>query len=135
MQASWKAKGWVSADYETSLQILANISFEHFDNPRRALARHPGTRSIVVDYRALTQDPHGTVKTVYTALQLPLAPQYDEWLAAQAEREKKHHSQFEYSLGEFRLDAQDIRRRLAVFYTEYDWQPVAVSGQEEKAYG
>ena len=42
---------------------------------------------------------------------------------AQAEREKKHHSKFEYSLGEFRLGSAEIRQRLAEFYDDYQWGP------------
>lgn len=130
VQASWKAGGWTKDDYEPSLDILADIAYEHFDNPHAALARHPQTPHRMVDYRALTGAPRETVHAVYAALGLPLSEPYDQWLAAQAEREKKHHSSFEYSLGEFRLDPAVIRARLARFYAQYGWQSAASAKQE-----
>jgi hypothetical protein len=41
---------------------------------------------------------------------------------AQAEREKKHNSKFEYSLGEFLLSGEEIRTRLPEFYAQYQWE-------------
>ena len=131
VQATWKGKGWQRADYQRSLDILTEISFEHFEHPREALARHPETRRIVVDYRELTGDPRATVHAVYRALDIELDAGFDEWLAAQAEREKKHHSKFEYSLGEFHLDRETIGERLATFYAEYRWELPA--GQEKQS--
>jgi hypothetical protein len=135
VQASWKARGWSADDYEESLDILAGIAYEHFENPRAALARHAQTAHIVVDYRHLTRAPRETVQAVYAALALPLTAQYDQWLAAQAEREKKHHSRFEYSLGEFRLDPAEMRQRLAPFYRDHDWAVPPLPGPEEAANG
>jgi hypothetical protein len=89
----------------------------------------------VVDYRALTGAPRETVQAVYNALGLSLSADYDDWLAAQAEREKKHHSKFEYSLGEFHLEREAIRTRLAGFYREYDWDRTAPSAEQEVAHG
>lgn len=135
VQASWKGRGWAKGDYETSLEILAGIAYEHFENPRRALARHPLVPQVVVDYRHLTRAPRETVQGVYRALGLPLSESYDAWLTAQAEREKKHHSKFEYSLGEFRLEREEIRARLAVFYGDYGWDTTTQQAQEETAHG
>jgi hypothetical protein len=135
VQASWKGRGWSPEDYATSLDILADIAYEHFENPRIALARHPGTPHIVVDYRALTGAPRETVQAVYNALGLPLSADYDNWLAAQAEREKKHHSKFEYSLGEFHLEREAIRTRLSGFYQEYDWSGPVQLPEQEAAHG
>ena len=135
VQASWKAKGWSAVDYEASLDILAGISYEHFDNPRTALARHPETPHVVVDYRELTRSPREAVQAVYSALGLTVSEDYDRWLAAQAEREKKHHSKFEYSLGEFRLDPVDIRTRLAGFYRDYGWESDNRPTEKEAAHG
>ncbi len=125
VQASWKAKGWKREEYEKSLQILSGISFEHFHHPREVLARNPDTPQIVVDYRSLVQAPKETVHSVYEALGLEIGRDYDEWLQQQAEREKKHQSKFEYSLGEFLLSADEIREELGEFYAQYHWDSTA----------
>lgn len=121
VQASWKGKGWQREDYERSLDILAELSYEHFENPGRVLAQHPQTPQAFVDYRELTGAPREAVHAVYQALGMQLDEAYDTWLEAQAEREKKHYSKFEYNLGEFRLTSSEIEQRLAGFYQHYQW--------------
>jgi hypothetical protein len=119
--ASWEGKGWQQRDYSSSLAVLNAISYEHFTNPHNVLAQQAATPHIVVDYRDLIRDPRATVVEVYTALGLEISAEFDAWLVAQAEREKKHHSKFEYSLGEFQLTREEIRAELASFYAEYQW--------------
>ena len=122
VEASWKHKGWRREDCEVSLARLTEISFEHFTHPREVLARYPQTPSVVVDYRRLTSAPREAVQEVYSALGLPLEHSHDDWLRARAEKERAHHSKFEYSLGEFHLSAAQIEQRLASFYQQYRWQ-------------
>ncbi len=121
VQASWKGKGWQPEDYARSLEILTAISFEHFRHPREVLACHPQTPQIEVDYRELTRAPRETVHAVYAALGREVQEAFDSWLRAQAEREKKHHSRFEYSRGEFLLSGEEIRQQLPDFYGQYQW--------------
>lgn len=135
VEASWKGKGWQAQDYKRSLDILTDIAFEHFHNPRQVLAAHPDTPQVMVDYRRLTGEPRETVHAVYRAMGIELSPAFDRWLAAQAEREKKHHSKFEYSLGEFRLAPRRIEEELAEFYREYQWPRQSGLAQQEAEHG
>lgn len=121
VQSSWKRGGWEPQAYAASLKILTDISFEHFRHPREVLDRHPDTPQVVVDYRELTSAPRETVHAVYAALDMEIDEDFDAWLVAQAEREKKHHSKFEYSLGEFLLSDAEIRAKLPEFYAQYQW--------------
>lgn len=121
VEISWKHKGWQPADYQKSLDMLRDISYETFENPAIQLARHPETPQYVVDYRDITRSPRETVHAVYKALNLDLSDSFDSYLQAQAEREKNHASKFEYSLGEYSLSAQTLEQRLAEFYERYDW--------------
>ena len=132
VQANWRGKGWLSEDYAHSLELLTEISFEHFEKPRRVLARHEKTPQIVVDYRKLTTEPRETVHAVYQALDIGLSDEFDNWLQAQAEREKQHHSKFEYSLGEFHLKGEDIYARLEDFYRQYHWPEPGQSQEEQQ---
>jgi len=121
VQVTWSGKGWQHDDYALSLQLLTEISFEHFEHPRQVLSRHEQTPQIVVDYRKLTAAPRETVHSIYEALNLDMSERLDSWLLAQAEREKKHQGKFEYSLGEFFLRSDNIYARLKVFYEQYQW--------------
>jgi hypothetical protein len=132
VEASWKGKGWSKQDYGVSLDIMTELCFEHFTHPREVLARHPQTAQIVVDYRDLTGAPRETVHKVYAALGIELREAFDGWLLARSEREKHHHSKFEYSLGEFLLSYDEIREKLPDFYTEYQWQRPAPEKKAEE---
>lgn len=132
VQSSWQAKGWENEDYQKSLDILTDICFEHFQHPREVLGSHSETPQIVVDYRELTGTPRETVHAVYSALGIDIQPSFDNWLQAQAEREKKHHSKFEYSLGEFLLSAEEIREQLPEFYSLHQWETHAINKEADK---
>ena len=121
VRGSWERKGWQPADFEESLRVLTNISFEHFHNPRRVLAAHPATPAAVVDYRALIAAPRETVHAVYRELGMDLGEDYDQWLLAQSEQEKTHLSKFEYSLGEFEVSPERIGNELSEFYADFGW--------------
>jgi omega-hydroxy-beta-dihydromenaquinone-9 sulfotransferase len=121
MEVTWSGKGWTAEDYDKSLGIMTTICFDHFRYPRAALARNPQTPQSVVDYRDLTSAPRETVTEVYRALGMEMTEEFDEWLLAQAEREKKHQASFEYSLGDYELPAERLETELAVFYEEYKW--------------
>lgn len=125
---NWRSKGWSREDCQDSLDALTEISFEHFTHPREVLASHTEISQIFMDYRYLTGAPRNAVADVYAALGLGLEGSYDAWLQDQSEREKAHHSQFEYSLGEFRISGEEIFARLTDFYTVYGWD---VPGREE----
>lgn len=121
VEITWKSGGWQRADYARSLEVLTDISFDSFRDPRRALQEHPEVANCVVDYRDLTRAPRDTMRQVYDALGIELTDEYDTWLAAQSEREKKHASTFEYSIDEYDLSTERIERELAAFYEIYDW--------------
>lgn len=121
VELTWKGKGWRRADYARSLELLTRVSFDHFHNPRAALAQNPDTPHIVVDYRELTGAPRETVLAVYAALGLEVSPGFDAYLQAQAEREKTHQSRFEYSLEDYDLSPARLEAELAEFYALYRW--------------
>jgi hypothetical protein len=76
---------------------------------------------LAVDYRQLTSSPQEALHQVYQALGIDLSVEYEAWLQAQAEREKQHHSKFEYSLGEYEVSRERIETELAEFYQQYQW--------------
>jgi hypothetical protein len=52
---------------------------------------------------------------------MTVSPEFDAFLQANAEREKSHHSKFEYSLGDYALSRELLEERLADFYARYAW--------------
>ena len=129
VEISWRSRGWQKADYARSLEMLLETSFECFHNPADQLARHPDTPHAFVDYRELTAQPRETVHAVYGALGMTVSETFDHYLQANAEREKSHHSKFEYSLGEYDLSSELLERRLGPFYERYGWPNNANHGE------
>lgn len=128
VEVTWKGKGWQRPDYQRSLQMLTDVSFESYHNPAQVLARHPGTPQVVVDYRELTTQPRATVHKVYEALGMPLTESFDAFLTAQEEREKSHKTDFRYSIDEYEVSQARIESELSDFYTRYQW-PLAAHAE------
>lgn len=121
VELTWRGKKWTPAEYQKSLNTLLNISFDTFKNPHEKLQQHSASAQIFVDYQQLTNAPRETCTAVYKALNIELTAEFDAYLAAQAEREKKHQSSFRYSLDEYGLSEELIEEKLAEFYVIYPW--------------
>lgn len=119
LQTGWALRGHDRRLIDDSMKRLADQSYHSYRHPLEVLARHPETRSCVVDYRTLVTDPGQTMREVYAALDLDLSPE----LAAQvdASRGKGHETLHRYSLEEFGLDPATIHRELADLFEQYGW--------------
>ncbi|MCB1687026.1 MAG: sulfotransferase [Halioglobus sp.] len=125
VELSWQGKGWKRPDYERSLQILTEVSFESFLHPAEVLSRHPATPQAMVDYRELTAQPRTTVHKIYRALGMPLTESFDDYLQAQEEKEKSHKTDFRYSIDDYAVSREQIEARLGEFYDTYNWPRAA----------
>jgi hypothetical protein len=121
MEVSWRAKGWQAPDYEESLRLLTNISFETFHHPRNVLARYPSCPQTIVDYRELTTQPRATVLKIYRAFNMPVSTAFDAHLLAQEDKERGHSTRFEYSIDDYELSRERIENELAEFFDVYGW--------------
>ena len=121
VELNWKGKGWKHEDYANSLDLLTDISFESFENPRRVLEKNPGTPQAVIDYRKLTTEPRATVHDVYHKLGMPVSAEFDTFLRNQEEKERGHKTHFEYSVDDFEVSLERIQGELSRFYEDYKW--------------
>jgi hypothetical protein len=119
---SYRARGAQDARSQRSLAVLAEQSFHTYEHPLAALARHPGTRHAIVDYRELVAEPKRAVSEVYRALDLPLSPEYAKILDEEQARARKHESGHAYSLAEFGLDENAIETRLAPLFERFGFR-------------
>lgn len=121
VELTWKGKGWQRPDYERSLQMLIDVSFESFRHPAKVLSDHPATPQVVVDYRELTGQPRATVQQIFNALGLPLTDSYDRFLQLQEDTEKSHKTDFRYSMEDYGLTRERMEAELGDFYDTYNW--------------
>ena len=122
LHVGWKMQGNVSAErIAESTRVMTDLSYETYLYPREVLQRHPETPSATIDYRCLTADPKGAIEAAYAELGLDLTDDYRAFLEAEAARARKHETEHRYSLAEFGLEDQEIRRRLAPLFELFEW--------------
>jgi hypothetical protein len=122
MHVSWKRGGNLDqAKIRESTRVMTDLSYEHYLLPEAVLDRHPGVRRAVIDYRELVSAPRATIEKVYADLGVAMTPQMSGFLAAEEARARRHETEHRYSLEEFGLEHQEIRRRLAPLFERFKW--------------
>jgi len=130
MRLGWRRLDWDEARMQRCLRILAEQSFDTYQQPLAVLARHPDVPRAIVDYRDLVADPAGAVERIYVQLGLPMSEAFREHLLGEGKQARQHVSGHAYSLDEFGLDADAIQTRLAELFEQFQWDaPVAGDGQ------
>ena len=127
MTRNWKAGRCPPARIEESRRLLTEQSFHTYTYPFSALAKHPETPWIAVDYRDLVDHPKQSVGRIYEALRLEMTPAYAATLEAEEQRARAHRTEHVYSLGEFGIEREEIRRRLADLFERYRWDEEGAS--------
>ena len=133
MHLSWKRGGNMDAARITSAtRVMTDLSYEHYELPEQALARHPQTRRAIVDYRDLVAAPRATIGRIYADLAIPMSTQMQDFLAAEEAKARSHETTHRYSLKEFGLAEGEIRQRLALLFDRFGWdaEPAASTTQE-----
>jgi hypothetical protein len=125
MRSGWKRLGWDEERQKRCLRILADQSFHTYRYPLDVLARHPETPRAVVHYRDVAADPEAAIERTYEQLGLPITPEFRDVLVAEGKRAREHRSGHSYSLAEFGLDADEIRRQLADLFERFGWDEEA----------
>ncbi len=122
MSIGYRALDWERERVQKSLRFLADQSYHTYLHPLRVLETHPETAQAVVDYRDLTSDPAQTIERVYEQLGFEMSPAYREMLLAEGKRERRHKTGHSYSLEEYGLEADEIRRELGELFDTYQWE-------------
>jgi omega-hydroxy-beta-dihydromenaquinone-9 sulfotransferase len=120
LRTEWGLRGRDERLIAKSLRVLADQSFHSYEHPLDVLARHPEIRSVLVDYRELTQQPEMTMRRIYRELELDLGPVAAKAFESAA-AEGGHESTHRYNLEEFGLDPLEIHTRLAALFDQYQW--------------
>jgi hypothetical protein len=135
MKRSWQLRNWSDADMQSSLRILAEMSFHNYRHPLEVLERHPETKHAIVDYRELVAEPKRVVEEVYEKLGFPVSPGFAAALEREQRRAREHASGHRYSLEEFGLESSEIRSGLADLFERYRWDEAPAPAGELRAEG
>ncbi len=75
-----------------------------------------------VKYTDLVADPRATVHDIYNHFGLEMRPDYDKLLSREMNRARTYTSKHHYSLADYGLSREMIRRRLQPIYEEYGFE-------------
>jgi len=117
----WQGQGWSEARIEQSIEALIANSVHTYLYPMETLAKHPGTKWTVVDYRELVSQPRATVQAVYAALDIEMTPATSLALDAQQARARAHQSSHSYGLEEFGIDEAQLKQDLRQLFDRFKW--------------
>lgn len=122
LHVGWKLQGNIGAEARPqSTRVMTELSYETYLYPLEVLARHAETPRAIVDYRELVAAPKATIEKAYADLGLPLDEAYRTTLQAERTVRAATKLAHRYSLAEFGLEDQEIRRRLAPLFDRFPW--------------
>ena len=121
MEGNYIAKGWTKTDYETSLQVLEDMSYDCFHIPRDVLRQRPMVPSMVVDYRDLVSQPKATIEKLYQTFSIDMPPEYAALLDERDQEAREHQTSHKYTAKEFGMDVAKMQAELSEFYEQYQW--------------
>jgi omega-hydroxy-beta-dihydromenaquinone-9 sulfotransferase len=130
LQTEWNLRGRDDQLIRNSLRVLADQSFDAYEHPLEVLAKHPDTRSCVVDYRDLVSRPSTTMRRVYDELGLELSSTVAE--AVDSAEGQAHESTHRYCLEEFGLDPDEIHTHLADLFERFHWAELDAEGEDAR---
>jgi hypothetical protein len=112
MRTIWEGLGLDSGHIESSTRQLAEGCMRDYSYAMEVLAELSADRVAIVEYTELVADPKATVERVYEHLGLSISPAFEERLAAECSRQKRHQSSNVYTLEEFGVSEADLIRKL-----------------------
>jgi hypothetical protein len=123
MRTIWEGLGLDSGHIDSSTQQIAEGCMRDYRYAMEVLAELPPDRCAIVEYTELVADPKATVERVYQQLELAISPAFEERLAAERSRQKRHHSSNVYSLEEFGISEAEVTRKLGPILQRFGFRP------------
>lgn len=122
MERNWKASDCDPERVRDSLQVLYENSLSAYRHPFEVLDELQDVSWTVVRYEELVERPRETVERVYEELGIPLSPEVEKSLAEEESRSKKYRAEHLYTLEEYGLSREQIRRDLEPLYERFGWE-------------
>jgi hypothetical protein len=132
MSTMWEGLGIESENIEKSLRQLVVGSIHDYYYALEVMDELPSERYAIVQYTDLVSDPKTTVEKVYEKLQLDISPDFSEKLNAERKRQKRYHSENVYSLEQFGIDAEWLKKELGPFMERFGLNPEDVPEDETR---
>jgi hypothetical protein len=112
LQTVAEGMGVASAQTEAAKRAMVEGCIGDYYYALDVMKGLPPERYAIVQYTDLVADPKATIEAVYERLQLPLSPEFEQYLAAERSRQKRYRSANAYSLEEFGIDEKELKQKL-----------------------
>lgn len=132
MRGFWKIRGVSDERMSRGYERLIEQSLHSYAYPAEVLTRHPEITVSEIDYRELIEHPKAVVERVYSDFGYTLPERYAVILDEAEARAGKHETKHRYSLEEFDLDEETIRRELAPLFERFGWPSRKDSPREQE---
>lgn len=109
--------------------IIIELTGHFYRHPVERLASWPEDRSAFVKYDDLVRFPRQAVADLYTRFGFRLDPAYDARLQTEEHKAREYKSKHSYSLEEYGLSAEGIRREFQDIFDRFDFSDANDSGR------
>lgn len=129
MRGFWEIRGVSEERMEKGYTLIKAQSLHSYSYPANVLARHPEVTSTEIDYRDLMENPKAVIERIYAEFGYDVSPEFERVLDDAQAKTGKHTTKHRYSLSEFDLDEEAIRKELAPLFARFDWPSVDKTGR------
>ena len=118
-EVTWKTLAPRAREDNRACRELAELICDYYLHLHELEKDFPANRLLKVRYEDLVADPRATVHRIYQAFGMEVRPDFDALLVEETGRARKYKSRHHYSLEQYGLSREMIRRRLQPIFEEY----------------
>lgn len=120
--STWKFTGHGISENSSQSRELASLAIRYYQYFNEQQNKIQSKNLISLKYEDLVSNPAAVVHDIYNHFQYPLHSDFDDELLKAASASKGYKSKFHYSLDQYGLTKEEIRKELPFVFEEYDFQ-------------
>ncbi len=118
-EVTWRSLAPRAREDNRACLELADLICDYYLHLHELEKDFPQQQLFRLRYEELVADPRAAVHRIYHAFGMEVAPEFDTLLARETAKARKYRSRHTYSLAQYGLSREMIRRRLAPIFEEY----------------
>jgi hypothetical protein len=120
--STWRVTGHGIPENSPQSRELAALAIRYYQYFYEQKKKLQPENLITIKYEDLVADPAAVVHDIYNHFHFPILTAFDEQLIKASNVSKGYKSKFHYSLDQYGLTKEGIRKELPFVYEEYDFK-------------
>lgn len=120
--STWRVTGHGIPENSPQSRELAALAIRYYQYFYEQKKKLQPENLITIKYEDLIADPAAVVHDIYNHFHFPILTAFDEQLIKASNVSKGYKSKFHYSLDQYGLTKEEIRKELPFVYEEYDFK-------------